>query len=423
MDLRKGRSFDNINSGDSEANTTHRIVSIVLTCLLVLVAFLILNGTWTYNQSGNIMVKQTFWTGGLSVKSTPGPVGLFWGDRWNFKMETSVKFDTASSENVTTDPIFIRFNDGGTALWSGTARFKLPQDDYMYKILRTFGTEANMVNQLFVAGLREICTSTSVLMSTEESYATKRANISDMCSDQAQNGVYFVSIASEEQVDEFGKTNTIPIYNIRTDKATGKPIRKLSIFGQFGIQVPLFKITNIKYLGNIDEQIQEKMSYGTKLQVTNADIQTLEQKLNEVEATGKKGVTEAEMVQEKARQTVVQQKEAYRQTELSTVKADSIKTRNQLEIAKLNLISETLQAEGEAAKRSKQWQGDKALSAKLEVYKEVMEAWYTSILKRKENAPQVATNWDPNYFYNLLNSIDAKVQKDLGLDLTFSKLN
>jgi hypothetical protein len=397
-------------------------LGIFLNCLIGFFIFLYLLGAISYNHSGTIMIKQAYWTGKLTIKDTPGPVAQLWGHLWKFRMETSVKFDTVGSENVTTAPVFVRHNDGGTAEWCGTARFKLPQGASLFKILRTFGSEKELVNQLFTAGIREICTSTSVFMSTEESYSTKRAALSDMCSDQAQNGVYFVNITFEEQIDEFGKKNTIPIYNIRLDK-NGKFMRKSSIFGQFDISVPLFKITNIKYLGNIDEQIQEKMSYGTKLQVANADIQTLEQKLNEVEALGKKQVTEAEMAQEKNRQTVVQQKEAYRQTELNNVRADSIQTRNQLEIAKLNLISETLQAQGEAAKRAKQWQGDKALSAKLEAYKEVMAQWCKSIQKRKANAPQVAANWDANFYLNLLNSIDAQVKKDLGLDLTFSKLN
>ena len=55
-------------------------------------------------------------------------------------------------------------------------------------------------------------------------------------------------------------------------------------------------------------------------------------------------------------------------------------------------------------------------------YEEAIGFWTNAIIARAENAPEMATNWDPNYFINLLNSIDYQLREDLGLDLTF-KLN
>ena len=400
-------------------NKNYVITRRILLGIIILIALLNLNKIFSYNPSGYIMVKQAFWTGQLSHYSDPGLILRLFGDVTKIKKETSVKFTNDKDEdNVTTGAIFIRYNDGGTGYWGGTARFQFPMTEEIFEVLRVFGSERQVVRQLFIPGIREICTSTAGLISTEESYTTKRSMIPEWCSEQARDGVFFVDVNYEQVIDETGREQTVPVYSMREDK-NGNVLRKKPIFGQFGIQNSMFRVSDISYLGNIDEQIEQKMTFSTELQVVASTIQTLEQRLNEAEATGRRKVTEAEMEQRTIKERVVQEVEAYRRTQILNIRADSIRVANDLIAVRNETAARITEAEGEAARRAKQLQGDRALDLRIKAYREIMKSWSDALSARSENAPRVATDWDPDYYFDLLNRIERQVRADLKLNLTF----
>lgn len=378
-----------------------------------------------YNSSSQIMVKQAWWTGDMSIHTTNGFIGQWFGDITRLDRQLSVTFTNNEDEDdVTTHAFWVRYNDGGTSEWGGTARFNVPGDDQIYTCLRAFKDEETIVKELLIPGMREICTSTSGLLSTEESYTTKRTMIPSMCSDQANNGVYLTEINYMQFKDEFGKTDRIPVYDIKKDTVRDSPtfgekIRKPPIFSQFGITCELFLIPEIAYLGNIDNQIKEKMGFRTQLQVTDADIAKYEQQLNEVKAVGQKNVTVEEMLQEKKRTNIIQNAEAYRQKAMYAVIADSIETFNTLAETKSLTAADIKKAQGAAEKRKKEMSGDNALEIRRLAYEEAIGVWTDAIMSRAENAPQMAAGWDPNYYLNLLRSIDKQLRTDLDLNLTF----
>lgn len=397
---------------------------IVLVVSLMIIVLIMMAGTVGYNDNGHIVAKQSFWFGNFSIKTNAGMFDKMWGDTWKFKKETSVKFTNDQKEkNVTTPAVFVRFNDGGTAYLSGAARFKMPLiKEMVFKVLRIFGNEKDLVNELYIPGVREICTGTAGLMSTDESYTTKRSKMSEWCSDQGQDGVYLIDIKDREITDDFGRSAKIPVYEIRTDTATKEILRKKpNLFGQFGIQNTQFEITSIEYLGGIKKNISDKMEFKTALQVTNSDIQKFEQTVNEVEATGKKEVTKAEMEERTKAMKVVQQMEGYRRTALTNISADSIQTVNALAATRHNVEAAIKEVEGTSAERSKSMAGDMALGKRLWAYDTVMTVWNEKISQRKENAPQMASNWDPMFFYNLLTQVEKQVRSDLGLNMNFGQ--
>ncbi len=400
-------------------NKNHQVTRKILLGIIILIVLINLNKIFSYNPSGYIMTKQAFWTGEMTHYSDPGFKLRLFGDINKIKKETSVKFTNDKDEdNITTSAIFIRYNDGGTGYWGGTARFQFPMTEDIFDVIRVFGSEREAIRQLFIPGIREICTSTAGLISTEESYTTKRSMIPEWCSDQARDGVFFVDVEYQTIIDETGREQTVPVYSMKEDK-DGNILRKKPIFGQFGIQNSLFRVSDISYLGNIDEQIEQKMTFSTELQVVASTIQTLEQRLNEAEATGRRKVTEAEMEQKTIKERVVQEVEAYRRTQILNIRADSIKVANDLLAVRNETAAKITEAEGEAARRAKQLQGDQALDIRIKAYREIMKAWSDALSARSENAPRVATDWDPDYYFNLLNRIERQVRDDLKLNMTF----
>ena len=153
--------------------------------------------------------------------------------------------------------------------------------------------------------------------------------------------------------------------------------------------------------------------------MVNTDIQKYEQKLNEVEAEGLRIVKEREMVERKAKEKVTERLDAWRDVQLREVRADSVKAINDLEATGYEVDAEIKEVEGEAAKRRKSMQGDMALDKRLAAYKEIMEYWNQAIAARQKLVPEMASNWDPHFFVNLLEEIDQRIRKNLGLDLTF----
>ena len=245
----------------SGGNQRNRIILLITVVFFTIVFLINLNRLVAYNKAGEIIIKQAFWTGTLSVKSSAGVLPRLYGDIWRLRRETSVKFtDDESEDNVTTHAVFVRYNDGGTGHWGGTARFKFPLNDKIFKMLRVFGSEGNTTKQLFIPLIRQICTSTTGLMSTEESYTTKRSMIPEWCFDQARKGVYLSQVSFDTRCDEFGKTITVPVYSPRKDEE-GQIDRKSPLLQQFGIECTLCKVPEINYLGKIDDQIDEKMTY------------------------------------------------------------------------------------------------------------------------------------------------------------------
>lgn len=411
-------TFSELNQ-KNEANKNHKFARRILLAIIALIALLMINGLFAYNRSGYIMVKQAFWTGNLSFKSEPGIVPKLYGDITRIKKETSVKFSNNEDEdNVTTAAIFIRYNDGGTGYWGGTARFQFPMNEDIYEVLRVFGSEREVIRQLFIPGIREICTSTAGLISTEQSYTTHRSMIPEWCSDQADAGVFFVDVKYEQIIDETGREQVVPVYNIRED-SDGNIIRKKPIFGQFGINNSMFRVSDIDYLGDIDKQIEEKMTFSTELQVVASTIATLEQRLLEAEAIGRRKVTEAEMEQKTIKERIVQEVEAYRRTQLLNIRADSIRVANDLQAVQRETAARITEAQGEAARRAKQLQGDRALDLRIRAYQDIMSAWSSALIARTENAPRVATDWDPDYYFELLTRIERQVRDDLKLNMSF----
>ncbi|MCD4704611.1 hypothetical protein K8R66_00885, partial [bacterium] len=188
MDEQKTWRNRNASASTIFGKKVHEWVSITLWSFLGLVLFitLITGKLFYYNPASQILVKQAWITGDLSVKSTNGFIPILLGDVWKFPRETSVKFTNKSDEkNVTTAAVFVRYNDGGTGYMGGSARFKNPVDNLIFKVLKFFGNWKTVVLELFVPGIREISTSTDGLMSTDETYTTNRSMIAEWCSEHA----------------------------------------------------------------------------------------------------------------------------------------------------------------------------------------------------------------------------------------------
>jgi len=402
--------------GSSQQSQRHKIVRLVLTALTVIIILSLAFASFGYLSSGSMVIKQDFWFGNLSLKTNAGIVYKLLGDTWKFPKEESIVFSNDVDKDPDAKAIFVRHNDGGTEYWGGSARFAYSQaPDPMFLVLKIFGAAKNVVKELFIPGIREICTSTASVVSTEERYTSKRSKINDWCLEQAQEGVFSCKVDYESVEDEFGKTSVVPVYNIDRTR------RKNPIFGPFDITCNLFKVTEFQFLGSIDSLISVKMKYRSELQVTNEQIKEYTQRLTEVAAIGQRELTEREKDQEKLREEKIQRFEAYRKQELEVNRGDSISTVNELAATKLEVSAEINRVKGEAAEREKAMLGDKALAKRLKAYQDIMNYWTTKIKERPENAPEMAASWNADYFYDLLEKIDSRVKKNLGLDLTFNQ--
>lgn len=405
--------------------TPGRIIVLALTVILILIAVANITRLAGRNGSGIYLVKQAYWSGNLSCKFSPGIYGKWLALVEPYNMGSSYKYSDKESDKKTAvaPPIEVRFNDGGKAKVYGDVRFVLPANEQdMARIHTIFGSQEGLMQECYSQITKEAVVMTAALMSSEESYASRRSQFSDWVSDQIQNGIYLTEGQwVQEGTDDDGNPNMRFVVEIARNPETGQPLRKETVVSGFNIRVAQCVINDIEYLEGLDDLIGQKREFLTSIIAANSAAEKAEQDMLTAEATGKKDV-------EVARYAAKQAAEKKTAEVKNQKKQALIAAEKRLAVAEDNYYAaldqkETwiLKGKGEAEKRRLAMEADGAIVTKQHYYKEAWEAYRDALVKQRL-VPDVTTSYEAGDMpagIVVLNAIDQQLQRELGIDLTF----
>jgi len=306
------------------------------------------------------------------------------------------------------------FNDGGEASISGSVRVELPTDVESLEELHTkYGSDRAIIQELVRPVYEKAVFMSGPLMSSKESYADKKTKLIYYIEDQAKNGIYQTISEDVKGIDPItGKEKTVTVVKIALDK-NNQPLRDAqSPLQKFKIKTYNFSINEIGYDPKVKKQIEDQQTAIMSVQQAIADAKKAEQGAITAEQQGiaKAATAKWEREVEKAK-AVVAAEERLQVAQLDNLAAEQTKQKD----IKLG--------EGEAARKKLVMQADGALEKKLATYKEVMTIAFQEIGKQKwvpetqiNSGGSVATSGGP--MMDLLTMLNAKVAKDLALDMT-----
>ena len=215
------------------------------------------------NNAGFYQIKQAAVTGTMSVIDLPGSYLRLFGDITTYHisdMHYFSKSDLDGGKGAESDPIHVRFNDGGTAEVSGAIKFRLPVNDpQRLKIHQDFKSYLALKHDLIRQTVAEAMMQTATLMKAEESYSTRRSEFTSLVEDQIKNGIYDVVARSVKSADADGNELVDHEVFVKRDAVTNAPvIRKESPLKQYGIEVVSFTIKELDFDTTIEALIQKK---------------------------------------------------------------------------------------------------------------------------------------------------------------------
>lgn len=430
------------------------IVVMVFAALVLLAS----GGLWETNRAGYGKICQMP-NGDMKVINEPGFFFQCFGEVTEYQQEGTYTFGRPHSDaaddlddTVTSDPIETRFNDGGTARWSGNVRFTIPihnKEDFL-RIHMKYRSYYHVAEALVGPSTRQALILTSALMSSQDSYSGRKSEFPQLVEDQLLNGV-FLTDSEEEVVKDLqsGEEKKIRRVIIRKD-AQNNPIRRGNPMHELKMNVTqMFLDKEPVYENGIITQIEKSREATMRIATARAQAEAAVQDKTTAEAEGLAKMATAEYDQKtiKAKLIVtaeqekeiaeIKAKQNVAVAEQEKLEAETVANK-ELSVAKLGreTAEQTKQAtillaEGESEARKLILASDGALKAKLEAYTQVQHYWAQAFGSYQGAiVPAVsmgASSGTPatsgNQFADIMNLIGVKAAKDLALNLDVSELN
>lgn len=259
------------------------------------------------NNAGYYQVKQAAMTGELTVVNTPGTYFQNFATITTYQISDVHYFTRADSEGGTateSDPIKVRFNDGGTAEVTGSIKFRLPSNPTMQLLLHNdFKSFDRVKHDLIRQVVAEAMMQTATLMKAEESYSTRRSEFAALVEAQIENGIY--ETESREFKDKDADGNEFIEREVNLKLVNGQPVvRKESPLKRYGIEVIQFITKDIDFDQTIDALISKKKEAEQQKVVARANAERAKQDAITAREQGN-----AKIAEEKAKQEVEKIKE------------------------------------------------------------------------------------------------------------------
>ncbi len=404
-------------------NKGNSIFIIIVFVLLLLAGALYFLGGEV--KADRYIVRQEFFTGRMSAITKEGWF-LKFGYVTEFKVADIIWFSSDLDGGSGDQSIRVRFNDGASANINGSVRFILPNDPAkLIRLRKQFGTFEAIKTELVMPVINEAIYLTASLMSSKESYTTKRNLFSDYAEDQASRGVYRTTTKDIVVVDPLSKEKISRTeIKILRDK-DGNILRKHSTLEEYGIVLKNFVVKRIAYPENIIKQLDEQQQALMDVQKAKAMAQKADQEAITAEKEGlaKVAIAKAEQEVKKIKEVV----EANKEKEVAILKAEK-----DLEVARLEKQaskeykeSKIMRAEADATAARMLIEADGALNKKLDTYEKIMKYWAEAYTKQRPTPDIVIGGKDGQGFSNsadvFMQYLSMKALKDLQLDLEVDK--
>lgn len=278
----------------------------------------------------------------------------------------------------------ITFNDGGEAWISGSIRYDYPLDMEQIKTLhKMFSSHNNVMKGLIEKTVERSIYMSGPLMSSIESFMSRRAELPKLIEDQARNGLYDVVTKDIRVEDEFTKeVKTIKVAEPIKDSTApgGLKRQEESVLSKFGMSLSNFTTNNISYSTKVQQRVDALFAAASDIQVATLNAKKAEQDKKTAEEKGKAEATAAEWKAktlaaeetENARKIAeIQKIEAQRDKDVAIIEANKKREVAEQEkiTASLYKDAQLLRADADATYKKMMMQADGTLTQKLDAYK------------------------------------------------------
>lgn len=364
---------------------------------------LILMGSLLEQVDANEIVVIQSVTGKLVPHITPGPKLQLFGKVTSYPKRETYGF-TADT----------RFNDGGAGIVTGSVDWIMPlSSESILRLHSQFGSAEAVAQNLVAVTTDKAIYMTGPLLSSTESYASRRTELIRWIEDQIDGGIYQTTTENIREVNQLtGEEQTVTIANIRTDD-TGIPIRQEEAYlASFDIGTANFAVRSIDYDDRVQGQIDEQQENIMRVQTAIAQAREAEQRRITVEQQGLANAAQARAEREVEQARNVTDAETRRQVaELDREAAAEEREAN------------ILRGQGEAERRRLVMNADGALSLKLEAWVKSQELWagafsnYTGQLVPTVVTGGAGSTSGDNAAISFMEIMGIRAARDLSLDL------
>lgn len=360
-------------------------------------------------DAGEIVVIQDPIDGELHVYSSPGWVPQNFGTATHYKRSFQFWF-SKTKESEGSQPIPVKFNDGGHGTISGSTRVNLPTDELSMKKLHSdFRSQEAIESALIRTTLEKAVYMTGPLMSSKESYAEKRNDLLSYIEDQALNGVYKTIQKDVKIKDELSNTEKT-VMQVEIVQKSGVSLRnEVSPLKTYNIAIVALSINAVDYDKVVEAQIAAQQQAYMQVQTAIANSRRAEQDAITAEQQGKAGAAKAKWDQEilKAKAITAGEQELAVQ-ELATKTAELYKKQ------------QILEGEGDAERKRLSMAANGALEQKLAALQNINKYWADAFAKYTGNVTPMWQNGSGgtvNGFANQMDFMNLKAMQDLSMSL------
>lgn len=244
---------------------TRKIVGLVIVGLVALFGVFVLTSAFYHQNANEIAVVQSPVSGELTVSFDPGMHPLWGGRLTTYPRRGQIDFDGMPDKDLKDNVLHIsklgiRFNDGAEAVISGSLAWEMPSTkDQVITLHKMYGSAEAIENQIIVKNLGKAMYMTGPLMSSAESYATRRNDLLSLVYDQIERGAYKTISRDVKTTDPLtGQDKTVRQVDIAMD-AKGLPVREdQSLISVSGLRTFNLTIDGITYPHAVEQQIQNQ---------------------------------------------------------------------------------------------------------------------------------------------------------------------
>ncbi|MEE2959334.1 MAG: SPFH domain-containing protein [Myxococcota bacterium] len=254
------------------------------------------------NMEGYYQVKQAAISGEMTVRNQAGLYPQLFGHITTYQVSDMYYFSKSSLDGGDTEesaPIKVRFNDGGTALVSGSIKYRLSSnEDHQLALHRDFKRYEAVKNDLVRQVVTEALMQTATLMKAEESYSTRRSEFTALAEEQIKDGIYETESSVEKEKDAEGNEFVVRSVFIKGDKIGKLVVRKDSPFLRYEIKILQFVIKDIDFDQTIDALIAKKKEAEQQKVVAQANAEKAKQDAITAREQGAANVAKAKAAEE-----------------------------------------------------------------------------------------------------------------------------
>lgn len=401
---------------NSPINVSKKVLMGIVAIVSLFVLSFVISGVMEDCDKSMNYVCQYPITGKYSVWTEGGANWQWWGNVYEYHKTNQVEFTGVQKDSTgyvaegDNHGATITFNDKGKGFIIGSLRVVLPRDfEHMAKIQQDFGSEEALISTLIKPTLYKVVISCGPLMSSLESVSETRTDLIQYITDQLNDGVYKTKSNKTKVINELtGDTETVAKAEILVDRNGNYMRQEKSPFKQYGVTCNLVSITDIKYDGATQQQIDAQKA--ANLAVITSKTKSLEaiQKTVLVTEEGKQRAEAAKWKQEeiKAKEVTKAQQE-YEVAKLDAAKAEE--------------VARKVRAEGEAKAAA-----NRALVSAGATPEQLLQMKKETMIGIAHELANSNTEWVPKIMVNGSNGNGSDPMQTVGLNMlmqTIEKMN